>query len=167
VIGNNAYLHHNIAFNGLFTPVLAKAQKSCNLIDALALGVDPCSRRNYRERGDPIRRVNAFVIRLMSGALDCVLCYSYFGFRNSFNSSRQAAQFRTCSRMESEQRGAAASASVVNAGRPGQPTRSTLRCSSCTRRPNAEIKSLSSSSRLTISPSRDCFSTLGLDCDQS
>ena len=82
-------------------------------------------------------------------------CDRLVASRSSFNSSRQAAQFRICSRMESEQRVADSIASVVSAGCPGQPTRSGLGCSSCTRRPNAAIKSSSCSLRLTIRPSVD------------
>jgi hypothetical protein len=42
-----------------------------------------------------------------------------------------------------------------------------LGCSSCTRRPNAAIKSSSSSLRPTIAPQLIRCGTPGLDCDQS
>ena len=50
-IGNDAYLHQNIAFNGAFTPVLAKHSKSFSLIDCISVGVDRMQ-RNF----EPMRK---------------------------------------------------------------------------------------------------------------
>jgi hypothetical protein len=50
-IGNNDYLHQNIAFNGAFTPVLAKHSKSFSLIDCISVGVDRMQ-RNF----EPMRK---------------------------------------------------------------------------------------------------------------
>lgn len=50
-VGDDAYLHQNIAFSGVFTPVLAKHSKSFPLIDCISVGVDRMQ-RNF----EPMRR---------------------------------------------------------------------------------------------------------------
>ncbi len=50
-VGDNAYLRQNIAFRGVFTPVLAKHSKSFSLIDCISVGVDRMQ-RNF----EPMRK---------------------------------------------------------------------------------------------------------------
>jgi hypothetical protein len=73
-IGNNAYLHQNIAFNGAFTPVLAKHSKSFSLVDFLAIGVDRMQ-RNF----EPMRKqVEAWQrSELMDVTAKVVICEAF------------------------------------------------------------------------------------------
>src|SRR5260370_28455874 len=68
--------------------------------------------------------------------------------------------------MESVPKASGCVATLVKAGRPGQPTRLGLGCSLRTRRPNTAIESSSSSLRPTKSLSRDFRLLFALDSDQ-
>jgi hypothetical protein len=73
-VGDDAYLHQNIAFSGVFTPVLAKHTKHLSLVDILPVGVDRMQ-RNF----EPMRKqVEAWkAARLPDETAKLVVCRAF------------------------------------------------------------------------------------------